>query len=89
MIATAIAIQDATKEAVMDKTTVMLAYALYKSKDEMSEKEFSSAIFDFSAHLSSLTAAFVLEAVFTKSQMSDMMDTIKEIENMEKDVTNE
>jgi hypothetical protein len=89
MIATAIALQDATKDAVMDKETVSLAYLLYKHKDIMDEQEFATAIFDYSAHLSSLTATLVLDAVLTKSQISEMMDTIKEMESMGKDITNE
>jgi len=89
MIATAIALQDATKQAVMDRSTVMLAYAMYKAKDSMSEKEFSSAIFDYSAHLSALTASLVMEAVLTKSQLDEMMNTVKEMESMGKDITNE
>jgi hypothetical protein len=89
MIATAIALQDATKDAVMDKETVSLAYLLYKHKDIMDEQEFATAIFDYSAHLSSLTASLVLNAVLTKSQISEMMDTIKEMESMGKDITNE
>jgi hypothetical protein len=89
MIATAIALQDATKDAVMDKETVSLAYLLYKHKDIMDEREFAHAIFDYSAHLSSLTATLVLNAVLTKSQISEMMDAVKEMESMGKDITNE
>jgi hypothetical protein len=73
----------------MDKETVSLAYLLYKHKDIMDEQEFATAIFDYSAHLSSLTATLVLDAVLTKSQISEMMDTIKEMESMGKDITNE
>jgi hypothetical protein len=46
-------------------------------------------MFQYSAHLSSLTATLVLDAVLTKSQISEMMDTIKEMESMGKDITNE
>jgi len=89
MIATAIALQDATRDAVMNKEMVSLAYSLYKHKDIMDEREFAHAIFDYSAHLSSLTATLVLNAVLTKSQISEMMDTIKEMEKMGKDITND
>ena len=89
MIATALAVQDATKEAVMDNSTVQLAHGLWELKDYMDEKEFAHAIFKYSAHLSSLTATLVLSATLTKSQLSEMMNTIKEMDSMGKDITNE
>ena len=89
MIATALAVQDATKEAVMDEGTVKLAHGLWELKDYMDEKEFAYAIFKYSAHLSSLTATLVLGATLTKSQLSEMMNAIKEMDSMGKDITNE
>jgi len=89
MIATLIAIQDATKNAVMDRESVSLAHSLWQSKDYMDEREFAQAIFSYSAHLSSLTATLVLDATLTKSQIGEMMDTMKEMDSMGKDTTNE
>lgn len=89
MIATALAIQDATKEAVMDMESVSLAYAIWAGKDSMSEIEFANAMFAYSAHLSSLTTALVLRVALTESQLDEMMDTIQEMDSMGKDITNE
>ena len=89
MIATLIAIQDATKDAVMDNKSVSLAYNIFEHKDVWDEKEFAKAMFSYSAHLSSLTATLVLGAALTKSQLSEMMNTIKEMDSMGKDITNE
>ena len=89
MIATLIAIQDATKDAVMNRKSVSLAQELWQGKDYMDEKEFAQAIFSYSAHLTSLTATLVLDATLTKSQISEMMDTMKEMDSMGKDITNE
>jgi thiamine phosphate synthase YjbQ (UPF0047 family) len=89
MIATAIALQDATKDAVMHDLTVVLAKEIYENKDYMDTETFAKAMFEYSAHLSSLTATLVLDAVLTKSQISEMMDTIKEMESMGKDVASE
>ena len=89
MIATLIAIQDATKNAVMDRESVSLAHSLWQSKDYMDEREFAQAIFSYSAHLTALTATLVLDATLTKSQIGEMMDTMKEMDSMGKDTTNE
>jgi len=89
MIATAIALQDATKDAVMHDLTLVLAKDIYENKDYMDTETFAKAMFHYSAHLSSLTATLVLDAVLTKSQISEMMDTIKEMDSMGKDITNE
>ena len=89
MISTLIAIQDATKDAVMNKQSVSLAQALWQGKDSMDEREFAQAIFSYSAHLTALTATLVLDATLTKSQIGEMMDTMKEMDSMGKDTTNE
>ena len=89
MIATAIALQDATKEAVMDKYSLGMAGMLFKERDSVNDKEFQQMLFEYSAHLSALTASLVLNAVLTKSQLDEMIDTIKEMETMGKDITNE
>ena len=89
MIATAIALQDATKEAVMDKYTLGMAGLMYKERDSATDEEFQDMIFQYSAHLSALTASLVLNAVLTKSQLDEMIDTIKEMDTMGKDITNE
>ena len=89
MIATAIAIQDATKDAIMDRSSISLAHAIFEGKDHMGEVEFGRAIFEYSAHLSSLTATLILDVVLTESQISEMIDTIKEMDSMGKDITNE
>jgi hypothetical protein len=89
MIATLIAIQDATKDAVMDRKSVSLAHDLWQNKDYMDERQFAHAIFSYSAHLSSLTATLVLDATLTKSQLDEMITTMKEMDSMGKDTTNE
>ena len=89
MIATLIALQDATKEAVMDRTSVSLAHDLWQSKDYMDEKEFANAIFSYSAHLTALTATLVLNVALTKSQLDEMINAMKEMDSMGKDTTNE
>lgn len=86
MISTAIAIQTATSDAVHDETTMNMARAIYNMRDTMSSDEFAEAIFMYSAHLSAMTATLVTHAILTESEINNMIDTIKEMENMGKDI---
>jgi len=86
MISTAIAIQNATKEAVYDESVMEMARMLFNTKDVVNEETFAEAIFQYSAHLSAMTATLVTHAILTKSQLDDMLNTIREMEQMGKDV---
>jgi hypothetical protein len=89
MIATAFAIQDATKEAVFNKSTVMLAKDLFDRMQYMDKNQFAQAIYNYSGHLASLTATLVTHVCFTETQLDEMINTIKEMESMGKDINNE
>lgn len=86
MISTALAIQDATKEAVHDEHIMNMARAIYLSRNEVSEDEYIKMIFMYSASLSALTATLVTHACLTEAQIDEMIDTIKEMEQMGKDI---
>jgi len=88
MIATAIAIQNATKEAVHDEMSMGFAAHLFHSRNEMSDEDFTRALYEYSALLSSLTATLVTHVLLTEEQMDDMLSDIKEFEQLGKDVTN-
>ena len=63
-----------------------MARMLFNTKDVVSEESFAEAIFQYSAHLSAMTATLVTHAILTKSQLDDMLNTIREMEQMGKDV---
>ena len=88
MISTALAIQTATQDAVMDESVMVMASAMYHNKDEMTTEDFAKALFMYSAHLSALTATLVTSACLTESQMDEMMSSIKEFEVLGKEITN-
>ena len=88
MLSTALAIQTATQDAVMDESVMTLASAMYHGKDMMTEDEFAKALFMYSAHLSALTATLVTSVCLTESQLDEMMDTIKEFDSLGKDIEN-
>ena len=82
MISTALALQDATGNAVIDISTMIKAKSIYNARHEMSDQEFADALFEYSAHLASVTASMVTNAVLTKEQLKELMATIKEMQSM-------
>ena len=88
MISTAIALQDATKEAVHDEMIMNMASLIYHSRETMNDDEFMEAIYKYSAMLSSLTTTLVTHVLLTESQLDEMMNTIREMESMGKDLDN-
>lgn len=86
MISTALAIQNATGDAVTDITTMIRAKNIYQNKDNMTNDEFADAMFEYSAHLASVTATLVIGAVMSKSDIDTLLSTINEIESMGKDI---
>mgnify|MGYP006273400141 FL=1 len=86
MISTALAIQEATGDAVVDISTMLKAKQIYRNKDTMTENEFIEAMWEYSAHLSALCATLVTSAILTETQMSELNATIKEMESMGKDI---
>ena len=85
MISTAIAIQDATTSAVHYETIMNMAGHLYHARNEMTDDEFVQFLFKYSANLSALTATLVTSVCLTESQINEMVDTIKEFDQLEKD----
>lgn len=85
MISTAIALQQATKEAVHDELVMDMASAIFHHKDEMTSDEFARALYLYSAHLASLTTTLATNVLLTESQIDDLLGTIKEMEAMGKD----
>ncbi len=88
MLATAIALQNATQEAVHDEEVMNMASALYHHRSDMTGDEFARAMFIYSAHLASLTATLVTNVCLTESQLNEMMDTIKEMNAIGEEITN-
>lgn len=88
MLATAIALQQATAEAVHDEEVMDMASALYHHREEMTGEEFARALFVYSAHLSALTSTLVTHTLLTESQLDEMMSSIKEFDQLGKDITN-
>ena len=88
MIATMLELQNATQEAVHDEIIMNMASAIYHHKDEMSSEEFARALFEYSAALSAMTTTLVTHVLLTESELGVMLDTIREFDELGKDITN-
>lgn len=86
MIATALQIQQATGDAVTDIQTMMMAKDIFQNHNTMTKEELSQALFQYSAHLSALTATLVAHACLTETQINDMVSDIKEFEDLGKEM---
>lgn len=87
MISTMLQLQNATQEAVHDEIVMDMASAIYQNKDSMTSEGFARALFQYSATLSAMTTTLVTHVLLTEEQLSDMIDTIKEFEELGKDIT--
>jgi hypothetical protein len=85
MISTALAIQDATRNAIFDNETMYMVKEIIESKDMLDEDALTRALFQYSAHLTALTATLVTSICLTREQLDAMVDTIKEFDQLEKD----
>ena len=83
MIATALQIQQATGEAVTDISSMMKAKNIFDNHNTMSKQELASALWEYSAHLSALTASMVTHICLTAEQLSAMVDEIEEFDELE------
>ena len=85
MISTALAIQDATKDAIFDNSTISMVKEIIESRNMLDEDALTRALFQYSAHLTALTATLVTSICLTSEQLDSMVDTIREFDQLEKD----
>lgn len=85
MIATAIRLQEATKDAVNDEMVMASAFKLLKAKD-LSEKEFVKELYQYSAMLASITTTMITQVLLTEYQLEEMITDIEQMESLTKDL---
>ena len=85
MLSTALAIQDATKQAINEDVIVNMATNLFIQRDIVSEEDFVKLLFKYSAALSAVTATLVTSVCLTEQHMNDMISVIEEMETMGKE----
>ena len=86
MSATALAVAEASKQALHDDGTVSMAKWLLDNKDSITQEEMMKELFHFSTHLAALTAHLVTSVLLTEEQMNAMMDEIAEFEELGKEM---
>jgi len=88
MIVTAIKLQEATKEAVHDPMMMEMAANLFQARNVVSDNDFAEILYQYSALLASLTTTLATNVLLTESELDEMISSIKEFEQLGKDVLN-
>ena len=82
MLATAIAISEATKEAVFAEDIKALAGDLMERRNEIDDRTFAKLIYLYSASLASKTADLTTKILLSETEMKEMLDSINELEEL-------
>jgi uncharacterized protein YaaR (DUF327 family) len=89
MLATAIAVAEATKKAVFDEEIMALAGELHTRRNELNDNQYPKYIYMYSVALASKVADLTTKVLLTDEQMSDLCDSIDEMENLLENVLEE
>lgn len=89
MISTAIAVLNATKDAIFDEEIMALAGELHTRRNELSDEMFPKFIYLYSTALASRVADLTTKALLTESEMSDLLDTIAELDDLSETILEE
>lgn len=86
MSATALAVAEASKEALHSPDVVSAVKYILENKNILTDEEMLREMFVFSTHLTALTAHLVTSALLTAEQMNAMMEEIAEFEELGKEM---
>lgn len=89
MLSTAISIASATKEAIYDDEIMALAGELHTRRNELNDNQFPKYIYMYSIALASKVADLTTKVLLTEQQMSDLIDSINELDNITETVLEE
>ncbi len=89
MLSTAVAVLNATKEAIFDEDIMALAGELHTRRNELSDEMFPRFIFMYSTALASKVADLTTQALLTEQEMSDLVATIDEMDNLSETILEE
>jgi hypothetical protein len=89
MLSTAMELLDATKESIFDEDIMGLAGELHTRRNELSDEVFAKYLFMYSAALSSRVADSVTKILLTEQQMSDLIATIGEMDELTETILEE
>jgi hypothetical protein len=89
MLSTAIEILDVTKESIFDEDIMGLAGELHTRRNELSDEIFAKYLFMYSAAIASKVADGVTKILLTEKEMSDLIATIDEMDNLSESILEE
>jgi hypothetical protein len=89
MLSTATALLDATKDSMFDEDIMGLAGELHTRRNELSDEIFAKFLFMYSSALSAKVADSITKVLLTEKEMSDLVATIDEMEDMSETILEE
>ena len=89
MLATALAISEATKKAVFHEEIKALAGDLMDRRNEIDDRTFAKLMYLYSASLASKTADLTTKVLLSETEMKEMMDSINELEELSETIMEE
>ena len=89
MLATAIEILDATKNSIFDEDIMGMAGELHTRRNELPDEVYAKYLFMYSSALSAKVADSITKILLTKQEMSDLVATIDEMDNLSETILEE
>ncbi len=89
MLSTAIGLLDATKDSIFDEDIMGLAGELHTRRNELSDEIFAKYLFIYSSAVAAKVADSVTKILLTEKEMSDLIATMDEMENLSETILEE
>jgi hypothetical protein len=89
MLSTAIELLEVTKSSIFNDDIMGLAGELHTRRNELSDETFAKYLFMYSAALSSKVCDGVVKVLLTEAEMSDLVATIDEMDNLTETILEE
>lgn len=89
MLSTAINLLNATKDSIFDDEIMGLAGELHTRRNELSDEVYAKYLFMYSSAVASKVADSVTKVLLTEAEMSDLCDTISEMDNLTETILEE
>ena len=89
MLSTAIEILDVTRDSIFDEDIMGLAGELHTRRNELSDEIFAKYLFMYSSAVAAKVADGVTKVLLTEKEMSDLIATIDEMDNLSETILEE
>lgn len=86
MSATALAVAEASKQAIHHEDVLDMARDLIDARNIADDDQMIKILFHYSAHLAAVTANLVTQVLLTEEQMDAMLSEISEFEELGKEM---